>query len=345
MKVLVTGSEGYIGSMLVSCLIDAGHTVTGLDSCYFDNRRFIGERPHYRLIRRDVRDVGISEIEGHDTVCHLAALSNDPAGDLTPGVTEDINHLGTVLFAEKTKKAGVRRFVFSSSCSMYGEGDVSGYLTEEAGFNPVTAYARSKVLTERDLSRLADDDFSPVYLRNATVFGVSPKLRLDLVVNNLVALAHTTNAIAMTSDGTPWRPLVHVRDVCLAFRCALEAPQSAIHNQAFNIGRTDTNHRIREIAEKIGAVIKEAEITFGKNNADNPDKRTYKVSFEKAAQHLPGFVPAWSLEDGINEVYEGYKRFDLKKEHLQGDEFITLNRYRRLLLEGMIKPDFRWAEA
>jgi nucleoside-diphosphate-sugar epimerase len=344
MKILVTGSEGYIGSALVPFLINGGHTVTGLDACYFDNRRFIGETVRYNLIRRDVRDVETGDLRGYDAVCHLAALSNDPAGDLTPGVTEDINYHGTVTLAVKAKNAGVRRFIFSSSCSMYGEGNLSEYLTEEAKFNPVTAYAHSKVLAEKDLLHLADNDFSPVYLRNATAFGSSPKLRLDLVVNNLVGLAHATNAIAMTSDGTPWRPLVHVRDICMAFKCALEAPRSAIHNQAFNIGRTDTNHQVREIAERIGAVIKGAQITFGTNNSGNPDKRTYRVSFEKALKNLPGFVPAWSLDDGIHEIYDSYKRFGLKKEHLYGDEFVTLNRYKKLLSEGAINPDFRWTQ-
>ncbi len=342
MKVLVTGSEGYIGAVLVSLLQDAGHEVVGLDTCYFSNRRFIGDIPRYKLLKSDVRDVGMSQLKEFNAICHLAALSNDPAGELRTGITEDINYKGTVSLANKAKRAGVKRFIFSGSCSIYGAGDTSGFLTEEAGFNPVTSYGWSKVWAERDLSKLADESFSPVYLRNATAFGMSPKLRLDLVVNNLVAWAYTTKRIAMSSDGTPWRPIVHVRDICLAFKCALEAPISAIHNQAFNIGRTDANYQIKQIAEAVGTLIADAEITFGKNVGEDLDRRTYRVSFEKAKNNLPGFTPQWSLLDGIKEAYECYEEFGLKEEHLHGDQFITLNRYKNLLDKKEIGKDFRW---
>ena len=343
MKVLVTGSEGYIGSVLVRFLQDSGHEVVGLDTCYFSNRQFIGEMPTYKLLKDDIRDVKVSQLEGFDAICHLAALSNDPAGELIARITEDINYHGTVSLAKKAKRAGVKRFILSGSCSIYGAGDTSDFLTEEAAFNPVTSYGRSKVWAERDLSKLADESFSPVYLRNATAFGMSPKLRLDLVVNNLVAWAYTTKKIAMTSDGTPWRPIVHVKDVCLAFKCALEAPISAIHDQAFNIGRTDANYQIKQIAEAVGTIITDAEITFGKKVGEDSDKRTYRVSFEKAKNKLPDFVPKWTLIDGIKEAYESYKKFGLKEEHLHGNQFITLNRYKNLLGKKIIKQDFRWA--
>ena len=342
MKVLVTGSEGYIGTVLARHLLESGHDVTGLDTCYFSNRKFLGELPEYELLKCDIRDIKESQLKGFDAICHLAALSNDPAGALISEITEDINYLGTVSLAEKAKRAGVGRFLFSGSCSIYGAGDTSSFLTEEAEFNPVTAYGRSKVLAERDLSKLADDSFSPVFLRNATAYGTSPRLRLDLVVNNLVAWAYTTKKIAMTSDGTPWRPIVHVNDICLAFKCALEAPEPAVHNQAFNIGRTDANYQVKEIAEAVGKVITDAEITFGKSSGETPDKRSYRVSFEKAKNKLPGFAPRWTLMDGIREMYKSYQQFGLKEEHLNGNQFITLNRYKYLLDRQEITKDFRW---
>jgi len=342
MKILITGSEGYIGSVLLPFLLDAGHQVIGFDTGFFSHRRFLGELPRYSLIKGDIRDVEVSLLQGFDAICHLAALSNDPSGEFNPKMTEDINYGGTISLAEKAQAAGVKRFIFSSSCSIYGAGDISEYLTEEAGFNPVTVYGRSKVMAEKYLGQLANDNFSPVYLRNATVFGLSPKLRLDLVVNNLVAWAFTTGKIEMTSDGTPWRPLVHVKDVCLAFKCALEAPKSVIHNQAFNIGRTDANYQINDIADAIKKIMPDCRIIRGKIEGKDPDKRTYKVSFEKAKKHLPGFVPQWSLKDGIKEIIKGYSEFPLREKHLYGDEFITLNRYKKLFEENKIDQDFRW---
>lgn len=338
MKILVTGSEGYIGTVLVQSLQYSGYNVVGMDTCYLSNRKFIGESPQYDLLRCDIRDVNISELKGFDAICHLAALSNDPTGELKINVTEDINYHGTISLAKKAKKANVKLFIFSGSCSIYGVGDISDILTEDAPANPVTPYGLSKVLAERDLSRLADKSFSPVYLRNATVFGSSPKLRLDVVVNNLVALAYITKKIAMNSDGTPWRPIVHIKDVCTAFRNVLETSDSIIHNQAFNIGRTDENYQIRQIAEKIKSIITDAEIMFGKKTGDN---RTYRVSFEKAKEYLR-FKPKYTLTDGIMEMHGAYKEFGLKEEHLYGDQFITLNRYKNLLYNEEIGQDFRW---
>jgi len=342
MKVLVTGSEGYIGSVLVQVLQSSGHEVVGLDTCFMSNRSFLESKNDYRLIKADIRDVDAAELEGFDAICHLAALSNDPAGDLIETVTEEINFRGSIELAKKSKKVGVGRFLYSSSCSIYGAGDTTSFLTEEAIFNPVSAYARSKVDSEEHLSMLADDDFSPIFMRNATAYGVSPKLRLDLVVNNLVAWMTTTGKIAMSSDGSPWRPLVHVRDICLAFICAIKAPRESIHNQAFNIGRTDSNYQIRDIANAIGKSNPDAEITFAKSRIDSKDTRTYRVSFEKALTKLPGYKPSWTIEEGIKELQEAYNKFGIKKDHLDGDEFITLNRYRSLLDQALIGEDFRW---
>ena len=318
--------------------------MVGLDTCYFSNRNFLGPVAEHELIKVDVRDVEMKLLEGFDAICHLAALSNDPAGELEPGITEDINYRGTLSIAKKAKEAGVGRFVFSGSCSMYGAGDTSCYLTEDAPFNPVTAYGLSKVRAERELSRLADQYFSPVFLRNATACGVSPRLRLDLVVNNLVALAFTTGRVAMTSDGTPWRPIAHVRDICLAFKCAIEAPRPVVHNQAFNIGRNEANYQIVDIAGIVGTFFPESTITFGKKVGEEPDSRTYRVNFEKANQYLPGFSPMYTIEDGAKELAESYQEFSLKEEHLYGEEYITINRYKRLLEAGLIGPDFRWKD-
>ena len=343
MKILITGSGGYIGSVLVSFLQDSGHEVVGFDAGYLAHRQFLKSRSGFRLIKGDIRDIEISQLVGFDALCHLAAVSNDPTGELQPEITDDINYRGTVSLAEKAKEAGVKRFIFSGSCSIYGASDTSGYLTEESELNPVTCYGRSKVLAERGLHRLADGKFSPVSFRSATAFGVSPKLRLDLVVNNLAALAYTTGKIAMISDGTPWRPLVHVKDICLAFKCALEAPKSSVHNQIFNIGRTDANYQIRDIAEIVNQVIPEAKITFARHFKEDTEKRTYKVDFQKAEKYLPGFMPQGTLEDGLREICHSYKEFCLKEAHLYTDEFITLNRYKRLLKESRIKHDFRWS--
>jgi nucleoside-diphosphate-sugar epimerase len=342
MKVLVTGSEGYIGAVMVPFLQRAGHEVVGLDACFLAHRRFLGDLAHYELMRGDIRDVTVEQLKGFDAICHLAAISNDPIGELNPDITEDINYKGTISLAKKAKEGGVSRFLFSSSCSIYGAGDTGQNLSEEAQFHPLTAYARSKVSSESDLRELADDNFSPVYLRNATAFGMSPRLRLDLVVNNLTAWAHTTGEIAMTSDGTPWRPLVHIRDISLAFQCALEAPRELIYNQAFNVGRSDANYQIRDIAHCVGELMPKAKITFGEEPGRGQDQRTYRVSFEKAEKQLPGFQPQMTVQDGVREALEQYQAFGLTEEHLNSLDFITLNRYKELLQQNKLREDFRW---
>ena len=292
MRVLVTGHEGYLGALLVPMLQKAGHDVVGLDTglfaaCAFGDDSAVRE---CEAIRRDLRDVRREDLEGFDAVAHLGALSNDPLGDINPDLTHEINERASNRLADLAKAAGVERFVFSSSCSTYGAAPGEDFLDESAEFNPVTPYGVSKVRVEQYLSTLADDDFTPVYLRNATAYGVTPRLRLDLVLNNLVGWAHATGKVVLLSDGTPWRPVVHAEDICRAFRAALEAPREAVHDEAFNIGRTAENYRIRELAEIVGETVPGCEVTVAEGAG--PDKRTYRVSCKKAEERLPGFDPA-----------------------------------------------------
>ena len=286
MKILVTGTEGYLGSLLPPLLIAKGHKVIGVDTGFYKvGWLYNGTEITVKTLNKDIRNINPEDLEGVDAIVHKAELSNDPTGQLAPHITYDINHLGSVRLANLAKTMGVRRFVYMSSCSVYGiatDGDV----TEESPVNPQTAYAECKTLVERDIKLLADDDFSPTFMRNATAFGASPRMRFDIVLNNLAGLAWTTKEIKMTSDGTPWRPLVHALDICKAIVCVLEAPRDIIHNQVFNVGDTQNNYRVREIAQIIAATFPNCKLTFGNNGADN---RSYRVSFEKINTILPGF--------------------------------------------------------
>jgi nucleoside-diphosphate-sugar epimerase len=339
-RVLATGSNGYIGAVLVPFLVRAGHEVVGLDSCLFEECTFGPQPEPVETMVMDVRDVGVHHLRGFDAVLHLAAISNDPLGNLNPRVTYDINHLASVRLAIMAKRAGVGRFLFSSSCSLYGAADGDAFLDERAAFNPVTPYGHSKVLAEQDIAALADDDFSPIFLRNATAYGVSPRLRGDVVVNNLVGFAVVTGAVHLMSDGTPWRPLVHVEDISAAFLALLEAPRELVHAEAFNIGRTAENYRIREIAEMVREVVPGSALTFA--DGAGPDLRCYRVDCAKLATRLPGLELRWTVRRGVEQLYQAFKEHGLELADLTGSRFQRIAHVRSLLDDGQLDPELRW---
>ncbi len=341
MRVLVTGHQGYIGTVLVPLLLEAGHQVVGLDTgffapCLLPGRPLAGE---VETLARDLREVTARDLAGCDAVLHLAGLSNDPLGNLDADLTFDINESGSVRLATAAREAGVERFLFSSSCSTYGAaGD--DFLDETAAFNPVTAYGLSKVRFEQALHALAGAHFSPTSLRNATAYGVSPRLRLDLVLNNLVAWALTTGRIHMLSDGTPWRPIVHIEDISRAFLAVLEAPREKVHDQAFNVGRTAENYRVRELAEIVAEVVPDCEITYAEGAG--PDKRCYRVSCEKIARELPAFQPRWDARRGAAELYAAFQAAGLSRGDFEGPLYIRLARIRELQERGELDGQLRW---
>jgi nucleoside-diphosphate-sugar epimerase len=339
MRVLVTGHKGYIGTVLVPMFLSAGHEVVGLDSDLYESCTF-GEAPlAIPELRKDLRDVEEKDLRGCDAVIHLAALSNDPLGNLNPDLTYDINHRGSVRLAEKAKQAGVPRYLFSSSCSIYGAaGDDA--LDENAAFNPVTPYGHSKVLVEQDVAKLADEHFSPTYLRNATAYGVSPRLRFDLVLNNLVAWAACAGKIYMKSDGTPWRPIIHIEDISRAFLAVLEAPREVIHNRAFNVGRSEENYRIRELAEIVKNTVPGCTVEFAPDAG--PDKRCYRVDFTRIQKELPGFQPQWDARRGARELYDAYRRVGLRVEDFEGERYKRIDQVQKLLASGRLDASLRW---
>jgi nucleoside-diphosphate-sugar epimerase len=343
MRVLVTGHHGYIGSVLAPALRDAGQDVVGLDTFYYRGCDFGDGAEFEPALARDLRDVQPGDLEGFDAVVHLAALSNDPLGDFNPNWTYSINRDGTVELARVAKEAGVRRFVFASSCSMYGAAEGDAALTEEAPLRPLTPYAESKVAAEHALAELAGDGFSPVSMRNATVYGLSPRLRLDIVLNNLVAWAHTTGAIQLQSDGSSWRPLVHVRDVARASLALLEAPDDLVSGEAFNIGSAEQNYRIRDLAEIVHDRLPECEVTFAEGAS--PDPRSYRVDFAKFSSAFPECRFEWTAERGADELALAYEEVGLTFDDFQGHRFIRLGQLRRLLDADALDPELRWDAA
>ncbi len=341
MKVLVTGTEGYLGSLLPPLLIERGHEVIGVDTGYYKTGwLYNGTNITAKTLNKDIRHIELEDLQGVDAIVHMAELSNDPTGQLAPNITYDINHKGSLRLANLAKKAGVRRFVYMSSCSVYGvatEGDV----TEESPVNPQTAYAECKTLVERDVKPLADDNFSPTFMRNATAFGASPRMRFDIVLNNLAGLAWTTKQIKMTSDGTPWRPLVHALDICKAIVCTLEAPRDIVHNQIFNVGDTSNNYRVKEIAEIVAEVFPGCELSFGTQGADN---RSYRVSFEKINTLLPGFKCDWDAQRGAKQLYEIFSRIDMTPEVFNSPGFTRLKQLEYLIRTQQIDKDFFWTK-
>lgn len=339
MRVLLTGNNGYIGTVLGPMLLERGHEVIGLDTDLYERCTFTGVVPDIKTVRKDVRDIETHDVEGFDAIIHLAGLSNDPLGDYRSELTEEINEKASIRLARIAKKAEVKRFLFASSCSNYGAGG-SDFLTEEAQFNPVTPYGWSKVRVEAALSQMADENFSPTYLRASTAYGVSPRIRFDLVTNNLTAWAFTTGLVYLKSDGTPWRPIVHVEDISRSYIAVLHAPREVVHNEAFNVGTTTENYQMREIAEIVKEIVPNCEIDFAPDAG--PDKRCYRVDCSKIARMLHDFKPQWTARRGIEQLYDEYKKVGLTLEEFEGEKYKRIAHVKYLIAQGLLDENLRW---
>lgn len=342
-SVLVTGNTGYIGSVMTQYLQQHSYNVIGLDSDYYKGCELYAEKGRpYKQIVKDSRDIDQKDMEGITSIIHLAALSNDPLGAINPSLTHEINCVASIRLATLAKGLGIERFIFSSSCSLYGIAPDDKPLTEEGRLNPITAYAKAKADSEEEISKLASDKFHPVFMRNTTVYGISPSLRMDLVVNNLVAWAYITGKVAIMSDGTPWRPIVHVEDLCKAFLAVIEAPVEKIHNQTFNVGINEENYQVVDIARQVGKIVPNSQVQI--LNETESDERTYRVDFSKIKETLPAFKPTWNLRKGIEEVYQAYERFGLMQEDLQSAKFFRVRWIKYLIEQKKLDSRLRWTQ-
>jgi nucleoside-diphosphate-sugar epimerase len=339
MKVLLTGHHGYIGSVAAPILVDEGHDVTGLDTFFYEGCDLGGDRTDVAALRIDVRDVTVEELAGFEGIIHLAALSNDPIGELNPELTYEINLHATINLARKAREAGVRRFVFASSCSMYGSAASEDLVGEDAPLRPLTAYAESKVRAEEALSELSDDDFAPVFMRNATAYGASPRYRFDVVLNNLAAWAYTTGKVMIMSDGTPWRPLVHVEDIARAAAAALTASPDLVAGEAFNVGANSENYRVSELAEIVRDTFPNCAIEYAEGAG--PDPRSYRVDFARFLRTFPDAAPRWTARDGAQELLDAFEAVRLAEDDF--DRYTRLVQLKRLRGEGALDEDLRWS--